>query len=459
MVQQIYLMAKKQVKVVKVPVRIEEPDEEIRRLKYRALNRIMDESRFLGNMALRYYVAYRLPEVPKPVNPETGESIGVDKAIYNILQREKKHLPAGSLATLAYNHAKSRFSTDNRDAWAGRKSLPTYRSRFLIIRKQGTGISEVEVEGNVQFAFKPSGFVDGSWLSDGLIKEVTLKDEEALDPVKENRRLRLVSTFSWKDSGAREIVSRIVSGEYTMSDSQLIRRNKDLFFFLTYKFEPEQTELDPAKVCGVDLGVVIPAVCALKDGPQRAYLGDGGDVWAARSKFRAQRRREQRRKGLYSKSRKWMRSAKEDNWIHTYYHALTREVIKFCLQHGCGTIHMEDLTKLRQRDVLSEYRRLMWVPSKFHEQLAYKAAEAGIEIIRINPRNTSKRCSQCGHISRGNRRNQAHFVCEECGDPAKPVNADYNAARNIALAEGDVIEKGYREDNPSALEQMDLLEI
>ena len=50
----------------------------------------------------------------------------------------------------------------------------------------------------------------------------------------------------------------------------------------------------------------------------------------------------------------------------------------------------------------------------------------------VDPRNTSKTCSVCGHCERGNRQNQAEFVCKHCGFSA---NADWNAARNIrALA-------------------------
>jgi putative transposase len=119
---------------------------------------------------------------------------------------------------------------------------------------------------------------------------------------------------------------------------------------------------------------------------------------------------------------------------------LTREVIKFALYHGCGKIQIENLTSLRQRDLKSEFRRLMWVPSKFKELLAYKADLEGIEVVEVNPRNTSRRCSICGHIDKDNRKTQRDFVCLKCGEK---MNADYNAAKNIAFATGDVIGNGY----------------
>ncbi|EFL52992.1 transposase, IS605 OrfB family [Solidesulfovibrio fructosivorans JJ]] len=357
------------------------------------------------------------------------------------------------MATLERNFAVKTYRNTNKDAWAGRKSLPTYRSLFVPFRHTGTKIAVVERNGTKQFCIDPQGF-GASWLSDELIAEV---HDGPIAIEKQRRKLTLVSCFSWRDQGAVEIVQRIVNGEYKLSDGQIQMGKKGLVALLPYSFDAIQPELDPARVCGIDLGAVIPAVCAVNFGPQRAYLGEGKDVWAARSRFRAERRRLQSRAGLYSKTKNWRRSEKEDNWIQTYYHALTRKVIKFCVQHGCGTIHMEDLSSLRQRDVESEFRRLLWVPSKFFELLSYKAKEMGIGIVKINPRNTSKRCSECGHISKGNRKSQEKFVCEKCGEGKRPVNADYNAARNIALATGDVLLHGYIESEPDALGEMDQL--
>ena len=429
-------------KVVKVPVRIEEEDDVLRHVKYRALYKTMDEARNLGNLAIRYAIAFSLEEVP-PEYDQNGKKVPLDTRIYRILSQKRQFLNSGNVATLARNFAVKTFRNHSKDAWQGRKSLPTYRSIFVPFRHNGTKIDEVvEDGGQTQFIIHPQGF-GTKWLSDDLIKATELKDVEDKKVTNDQRRLVLKSNFSWKDKGAIDIVHRIVSGEYKMSDSQIQKgQRKGLTVFLTYKHDVEKPNLDPNKVCGVDLGVVIPAVCATNFSPQRRYLGDGSDVWSARSKFRAERRRQQKRQGQQSKGRNWKRSAKEDRWIHTYYHTLTRQVIKLCEQFGCGTIHIEDLTKLRQKEVETEFRRLLWVPAKFHELLKYKAEEKGIDLVKVNPRNTSKRCSTCGHISKSNRKSQSQFVCEQCGNPKKPVNADYNVAKNIALAEGDVIKNG-----------------
>jgi putative transposase len=62
--------------------------------------------------------------------------------------------------------------------------------------------------------------------------------------------------------------------------------------------------------------------------------------------------------------------------------------------------------------------------------IAYKAESAGRTVIAVNPRNTSRTCAHCGHVSARNRRG-ALFECQACGHAA---HADTNAAINILRA-------------------------
>jgi putative transposase len=65
---------------------------------------------------------------------------------------------------------------------------------------------------------------------------------------------------------------------------------------------------------------------------------------------------------------------------------------------------------------------------EFRRQLDYKLAWSGGTLLLVDPRNTSRTCAQCGHVSRENRQTQASFRCVACGHAA---NADTNAAINI----------------------------
>jgi putative transposase len=62
--------------------------------------------------------------------------------------------------------------------------------------------------------------------------------------------------------------------------------------------------------------------------------------------------------------------------------------------------------------------------------IAYKAESAGRSVIAVDPRNTSRTCADCGHVSSGNRHG-AVFECQACGHVA---HADTNAAVNILRA-------------------------
>ena len=60
-------------------------------------------------------------------------------------------------------------------------------------------------------------------------------------------------------------------------------------------------------------------------------------------------------------------------------------------------------------------------------QLDYKAAWAGRELVVVDPKFTSQRCSDCGVVS-AEHRQRKRYDCAECG---MTEDADINAARNI----------------------------
>lgn len=68
---------------------------------------------------------------------------------------------------------------------------------------------------------------------------------------------------------------------------------------------------------------------------------------------------------------------------------------------------------------------------EFRRQLDYKLAWKGGHLIAVPPRNTSRTCPCCGHVSADNRQTQARFECVECGFEE---NADVVGAINILRA-------------------------
>ena len=66
--------------------------------------------------------------------------------------------------------------------------------------------------------------------------------------------------------------------------------------------------------------------------------------------------------------------------------------------------------------------------STFFELLTYKAEEAGRELVKVNPRNTSQNCSGCGKTVPKTLATRIHH-CPYCN---LSLDRDINAARNIA---------------------------
>ena len=65
---------------------------------------------------------------------------------------------------------------------------------------------------------------------------------------------------------------------------------------------------------------------------------------------------------------------------------------------------------------------------KFIEKLTYKAESADKLLLKVDPRNTSKMCFQCGTIKKNLALRDRIFNCETCG---LAIDRDINAAKNI----------------------------
>jgi IS605 OrfB family transposase len=90
---------------------------------------------------------------------------------------------------------------------------------------------------------------------------------------------------------------------------------------------------------------------------------------------------------------------------------------------------------------------------EFRRQIGYKLSWKGGELVEVDYRYTSQRCSRCGYTAKENRLQQALFRCQVCGHEE---NADVNAARNIKTAgqAGMVCEANYtsgRQQEPARI--------
>lgn len=187
---------------------------------------------------------------------------------------------------------------------------------------------------------------------------------------------------------------------------------------------PETTEFQAEDWLGVDLGIVNLAA----DSDGRTY--SGADVECVRDRLARRKAGLQRRGTKAAKRRLRKLAGKERRFRSHTNHVLSKAIVETAERTGRG-IALEDLKGIRSRVTAKRSQRSRlhsWSFGQTRAFLAYKAKRAGVPLVCVDPRNTSRQCSVCGCIDKKNRPNQATFSCISCGHSA---SADLNAALNI----------------------------
>jgi IS605 OrfB family transposase len=180
-----------------------------------------------------------------------------------------------------------------------------------------------------------------------------------------------------------------------------------------------------AGILGVDLGQVNQAT----DSDGDTY--SGAKVKGLRAYYH-RRRQILQKVGTKSATRKMRRTRRrEQRMMRDVNHRISKALVAKAAS-ACKALSLEDLTHIRERTTVRHERRYQhhsWAFFQLRAFLAYKAAAAGVPVVLVDPRNTSRTCQRCGHCAKANRHNQATFLCCSCG---YACNADWNAAVNIA---------------------------
>jgi IS605 OrfB family transposase len=203
----------------------------------------------------------------------------------------------------------------------------------------------------------------------------------------------------------------------------LIYKKGEFYLYATCDM-PENTPISPDDCLGVDLGVKNIAV----DSSNETFSND--KVEACRVKMLKLRSELQKVKTKSSKKKLKKISGKEARFRTDVNHRVSKHFVEKAKDTNCS-IALEDLTNINKRTTVrkkQQAERLSWAFYQLRQFITYKAKLAGVPVILIDPRNTSRTCSCCSHCEKANRKNQAEFVCKKCGHSE---NADFNAAKNI----------------------------
>lgn len=228
----------------------------------------------------------------------------------------------------------------------------------------------------------------------------------------------------------REIVA-MVYGEYQAGflkrlkgQVDLVSRDDTFYLYATIDV-PEDTPIQPTRFLGVDLGIVNIAT----DSDGNAYTGEAIEAVRSRAALARQTYQSTHTRSAKRRLKKMAgRQARFQRWAN---HGLAKRLVAYAKDTKAALV-LEDLTNIRSRMTVRKTQRSKqhnWSFRQLREFLVYKAQRAGVPLMFVDPRNTSRTCSRCGYVDKKNRRSQADFSCLRCGHT---THADLNAARNLA---------------------------
>jgi putative transposase len=246
--------------------------------------------------------------------------------------------------------------------------------------------------------------------------------------------------LSWKDRDAvsiltltgRIIVPVVYQGRWLAREGTTVRGQADLIlrdgkWYIAVVIDVPEPPAggEPDGWLGVDLGVVNIAT----DSDGATHSGKG---------LRAVRRRNNRLRAklqtLGTKSARRLlrkRRRRETRMARDVNHCISKTLVGKAKDTGRG-IKLEDLSGIRDRVTVRKAQRSdlhSWAFHQLRTFVGYKAAIAGVPVALVDPRNTSRECSRCGHVDKRNRATRDDFRCISC---THAEGADTNAARNIS---------------------------
>ena len=349
---------------------------------------------------------------------------------YQLVSKEfKQYIPSDILANLNQK-IQENYNNNQKKIESGERALSTY--------KKG-----MEIPFSIRENKRLKLFIKEEGIYLKWFKEILFRLEFGKD-ASNNRCIveRLIESDKQQKKKGEDYVAN-------NSSIKLVKngRNTRIFLLLSIDIPAKKQVLDKDVVLGVDLGIKCPLYLAInKNDNFKMQIGDIEHFHNQRTMFQKRFKSLQKlmcTQGGHGRKKKLepleKLKEKERNWVHTQNHVYSREVIKQALKQNAGIIHMEslkDFGKGKEGYVKDEYKYLLryWSCYELQSMIEYKAKLEGIEVKYIDPAYTSQTCSYCGE--RGERKKQEEFVCTnpQCKRRGEKINADFNAARNIAMS-------------------------
>lgn len=415
------------------------------------------------NKTISYlFMEYQKTEDYRAEEKEQGHTVTFADAWKALHHGKNREASCYELMTsLLKGYLTGNISESNRRLWTtfqmavkgglyyGRKSLPSFRDNAALdFRGSSVAVGAEEIKGAEQYYI-----------------ELSIAPRE---------KLHCNLYISDREGGQFAILKRLYEGIYKAGTASIVRKKGRYFVQIAYSFTLSDSlkyhgmagldrNLDPLRVLGVDLGLAKPLAMQPYDAANGKYLVSDKyantqqfiDKWCVSgdriNNFRKQVEKKKFAKqhdlGDVSSGHSGKGRSKRVHPLDTYRDKISdfrkttnfvcaKRIVDTAKKNGCGTIQMEDLTIDVKGKKSERFLKSSWTYYDLQKKVEEKAATFGIAVVYVKPQYTSQRCSKCGHISEENRPDQATFKCEKCGFE---MNADLNAARNIAVPKIDEI--------------------
>jgi len=289
------------------------------------------------------------------------------------------------------------------------------RSKFnlfsqMAIRAIGKVVESYKVDKKTKHTFKPYGAI----VYDSRILKFKFPDKISISTIQG----REVIPFLFQNY--RNLDMRRVAGQ-----ADLVYHDGS-FYLIVCVDVPEPPQCESDNFLGVDLGIVNIAT----DNTGTQYAGN--KLNSTRNRYSRIRNKLQKKGTKSAKRLLKKRKRKENRFAKDVNHFISKQLVDKAKALDLG-IALENLQGIRDRVTVRKPNRRQHASWSFYDlrnKIAYKAQLAGVKVVLVDPRNTSRMCSVCGSISKKNRPNQSTFLCQVCG---YSCNADENASMNIAV--------------------------
>jgi len=217
----------------------------------------------------------------------------------------------------------------------------------------------------------------------------------------------------------------LASDEWEPTESTLHYRHGEWYLHLGFRKPDTNTTSETTEngtVLGVDLGVNEIAVTST------ARFFSAGKLNHERREFERVRADLQTHGTRNAHRTLESLSNREDEYVKHVLHGVANGIVEEAVRYDCDGIIFEELDGIRERLPKAAWHS-KWAFNRLYNYVEYKAEAEGLFVDTTDPKNTSKRCAECGFVHSDNRQSRSAFECQECGNRN---HSDYNAAKNVA---------------------------